>query len=61
VKPKLHLLAIDINAYMCDAPKLDLAVPDARAFAAEMQNAGIGLYNDVRVRTVLDAEATARR
>jgi len=59
VTPKLHVLAIGINAYRGDVPKLNLAVPDARAFAAEMRKAGVGLYSDVRARTVLDEEATA--
>ncbi len=73
VKPKLFVLAIGINAYEDNgwAPPgadhveyfapLDLAVGDAQTFAAEMQKAGAGLYGDgnVRVRTALDAEATA--
>jgi WD40 repeat protein len=57
VKPKLHIFAIGINAYSGNVPKLNLAVADAKAFAAEMQKAGAGLYGEVRVRTVLDAEA----
>ena len=40
-------------------PPLDLAVADAKAFAAEMQKAGAGLYSEVRVKTALDTEATA--
>ncbi len=58
VKPKLHVLAIGVNAYT-GVPKLNLAVADAKTFAAEMEQAGAGLYSDVRVRTVLDTEATA--
>ena len=58
VKPRLHILAIGINAYT-GAPKLNLAVADAKAFAAEMEKAAAGLYGDVRVRTVLDTDATA--
>ncbi len=58
VKPKLHILAIGIDAYT-GVPKLSLAVADAKAFAAEMEKAGAGLYGEVRVRTLLDAEADA--
>jgi hypothetical protein len=58
VKPKLHILAIGIDAYT-GVPKLNLAVADAKAFAVEMEKAGAGMYSEVRVRTVLDREATA--
>jgi WD40 repeat protein len=65
VKPKLHILAIGINAYVDkggpgDAgrfPPLNLAVADAKAFAADMQKAGTGLYADVRVTMALDTDA----
>ena len=59
VKPKLHILAIGIDAYAGRVPKLKLAVADAKAFAAELQKAGAGFYSEVRMRTALDAEATA--
>jgi hypothetical protein len=71
IKPTLHVLAIGINNYVDKGwvapgdtapslfPKLDLAVGDARTLAAELKKAGLGLYSDVRVRTVLDEEATA--
>jgi WD40 repeat protein len=58
-KPKLHILAIGINAYT-GAPKLSLAVLDAKSFAAEMQKAGAGMYSEVLARTVLDADAAAK-
>ncbi len=58
VKPKLHILAIGIDAYT-GVRKLELAVADAKAVAAELQKAGAGFYSDVRVRTALDEEATA--
>ncbi len=58
VKPKLHVLAIGINTYT-GVHKLELAVADAKAIAAELQKAGTGIYSDVRVQTALDAEATA--
>jgi WD40 repeat protein len=71
IKPKLHVLAIGINNYVDKGwvapgdsvsslfPKLDLAVGDAKAIASELKRAGAGLYRDVRVRTVLNGEATA--
>jgi WD40 repeat protein len=66
VKPQLHVLAIGINAYVDKGgngtgnfPPLKLAVTDAKAFAAEMQRAGTGLYSTVDVTEVLDTEATA--
>jgi WD40 repeat protein len=57
-KPKLHILAIGIDAYPGDL-KLNQAVEDAKALADEMRKAVGGVYSEVRVRTVLDAEATA--
>jgi WD40 repeat protein len=68
--PKLHVLAIGINDYVDRGgilpgetarryfAKLELAVGDAKAVAAELKKMGEGLYSDVRVRTVLDEEAT---
>jgi hypothetical protein len=73
VKPKLHILAIGINAYEDKGwaapgadkagyfPPLNLAVGDATAFAAEMKKAASRLYGEVRVRTALDREATPAR
>jgi hypothetical protein len=55
VKPKLYILAIGVNAYVDQGwtppgsskklsfPPLNLAVADAKTFAAEMQKAGAGL------------------
>ena len=69
-KPKLHVLAIGINKYVDKGgvalgesarsffPRLDLAVGDAKALAAELKKTGARLYSEVRVRTVLDEEAT---
>ena len=70
VKPKLHILAIGINAYEDKGwaapgsnevkafPPLGLAVGDAKAFAAEVEKAAGDLYGEVRVRTALEREAT---
>ena len=60
VKPALHILAIGIDDYAGDVPKLRLAVADAKALAAAMRKAGEGLYKGVRVRTVLNEEATGQ-
>jgi WD40 repeat protein len=69
VKPKLHVLAIGINAYVDKGapppavsgsfPPLSLAVSDARAFAAEMRKAGAGQYGEVLVAEALDADAAS--
>ena len=70
MKPKLHILAIGINDYVDTGwtppgfgrkffGKLKLAAGDAEVFAAKLQRAGEGMYSEVRVKTVLDAEATA--
>jgi WD40 repeat protein len=70
LKPKLHILAIGINAYEDRGwkrpgtdveeyfPRLGLAVADAQSFAAEMKRASEGFYSEVRVRTALDRQAT---
>jgi DNA-binding beta-propeller fold protein YncE len=69
-KPKLHILAIGINAYTDSGwkpdgqsetfafPALSLAVKDATAFGEDMKRAASGLYEEVRLTTVLDKEAT---
>ena len=70
VKPRLHVLAIGINAYVDRGwmppgdskpkmfPRLKLAVNDAISVGAEMERAAAGLYDGVLVTTVLDKEAT---
>jgi Caspase domain len=65
-KPKLHVLAIGINAYIDKGgtgsaehfPPLNLAVADARAFAGKMREAGAGLYGDVLITEAFDDAAT---
>jgi hypothetical protein len=71
VKANLHVLAIGINDYIDRGgiapgetetklfPPLGLAVSDAKALGVEFEKAGTGVYGAVRVRTVLDDEATA--
>jgi uncharacterized caspase-like protein len=68
-KPKLHILAIGINAYVDKgwAPPgepsmgfgpLGLAVKDATAYAAAMKQAAAGMYDEVRVTHALDRDAS---
>jgi hypothetical protein len=69
VRPKLHILAIGINAYVDKgwaAPgkgplafgPLGLAVKDATTFSDSMKKASAGLYEEVRVTLALDKGAT---
>lgn len=69
IKPTLHILAIGINDYTDKGwtppgsldtlrfPPLLLAANDAKSFVAKMQQAGSGLYGDVRVALALDSQA----
>jgi WD40 repeat protein len=69
-KPRLHVLAIGINAYVDRGWRpagqsetyaflpLALAVDDAKAIGDGLKLAASGLYADVRLTTVTDAEAT---
>jgi WD40 repeat protein len=68
-RPKLHILAIGINEYVDRGwapagaqPKgfgpLALAVKDATVFAASLNQAAAGLYDEVRVTLALDKDAT---
>ncbi|MGO9172414.1 MAG: eIF2A-related protein [Rhodomicrobium sp.] len=64
-KGKLYVLAVGINRYVDRGwehsrfPPLRQAVRDAKAFAAEMQKAGAGMYSEVRVWLAPNADATA--
>ena len=61
-KPKLHVVAIGINAYKDDIFRpLRHAVADAKAFGAAFKLAAEGLYAGAEVTYVLDSEATAAR
>jgi hypothetical protein len=57
--PRLYVLAVGINDYWDGKLKLTYAVPDARSLASALREAGKGLYEDVIVTEVLDADATA--
>jgi hypothetical protein len=69
-RPKLHILAIGINSYVdrgwtppgkngpLHFAPLGLAVKDAKTFADDFKRAAAELYEEVRVTTVLDRDAT---
>lgn len=69
-KPKLHVLAIGINAYidkgwtppgktaLLKFPPLNLAVKDATALAVALKQAGVGQYSEIKVTLALDHDAT---
>ncbi len=69
-KPRLHVLAIGINAYTDQGwrppgatqavrfPKLELATRDATTIANDLKQAAAGLYSDVRITLALDHDAT---
>jgi hypothetical protein len=60
IKPKLYVLAVGVGNYRSkDIPRLDLAVKDARDFAAAMQKQAGKLYRQVEVRLLTDEKATA--
>jgi hypothetical protein len=70
IKPKLHVLAIGINAYLDKGwmppgsyravafPPLKLAVSDARGLAEALKRAGVEQYVEVKVTEALDSNAT---
>ena len=58
-RPRLYVLAIGINDYWDGTLRLNFAVPDAKALADGLRQAGEGIYEKVEVRPVLDADATA--
>lgn len=57
-KPKLYILAVGISQYSISDFNLGLAAKDARDFVAVMQRQKGGLYRDVEVKILTDAEAT---
>ena len=57
-KPKLYLLAVGVGAYANPAFKLDLPAKDARDTAASWKAQKGGLYRDVEVKLLTDAQAT---
>lgn len=57
-KPRLFVLAVGVNDYYDGRLKLNFAASDARSVAAAFDQAGKGLYDEVRTTTVLDADVT---
>jgi WD40 repeat protein len=57
-KPKLYLLAVGVGTYANPAFKLDLPAKDARDVAASWKAQKGGLYRDVEVKLLTDAQAT---
>jgi WD40 repeat protein len=58
VKPKLYVLAVGVSAYQDPAMRLGFPAKDARDFAQAMQRQRGGLYRDVEVKILTDAQAT---
>jgi WD40 repeat protein len=56
--PKLHVLSVGVNKYWDGRMWLTYAVPDARAIADALKQAGRSLYRAVEVNEVLDADVT---
>ncbi len=61
VPPRLYVLVVGINDYLDASLKLTYAVPDAKALAAALKDAGQGHYEEVIVTHVLDGDATASK
>jgi WD40 repeat protein len=58
-KPTLHVLAIGVDAYRSKIfSRLNFAAQDARATGDALKMAAGGLYENVRVTTLIDQEAT---
>ena len=56
---KLHVLTVGVNDYFDSRLRLSYAVPDAKALGDALKKAGNGIYGEVEVTTVLDADVTA--
>ncbi|MES3022139.1 MAG: hypothetical protein V4857_11230 [Pseudomonadota bacterium] len=60
IKPKLYVLAVGVGAYQHkDITPLALAAKDARDFAGALGRQQGGLYREVEVKLLVDAQATA--
>ena len=58
VKPKLYILAVGVSKYANADYNLDYAAKDAKDFAAAMQAQQGGIYREVVVKSLTDADAT---
>ncbi|EGP09588.1 polysaccharide deacetylase [Bradyrhizobiaceae bacterium SG-6C] len=59
--PTLYVLAVGVNDYFDGRLRLSYAVPDAKALAEGLVKTGAGLYSDVHVTRVLDADVTREK
>jgi hypothetical protein len=59
-RPKMHILAVGVSDYARKDWHLQYPVKDAEALVDLLKGAARGLYQDVNVTLVLDAEATAK-
>lgn len=57
-RPRLFVLAVGVNNYWDSKLHLNFAVPDAKSMAAGFQQAKGGLYEQVNVTTLLDADVS---
>jgi WD40 repeat protein len=58
VKPNLYILAIGVSLYQDKNLTLQFAAKDAKDFAQALEKQKGGLYRDVKVRLLTDAQAT---
>ena len=58
VKPKLYILAVGVSKYQNADYNLGYAAKDAKDFAAAMQAQQGGIYREVVVKSLTDADAT---
>ncbi len=58
VQPRLYLLAVGVSAYKDSGLTLKYAAKDAKDYAAAVQKQKGGLYREVTVKLLTDAEAT---
>lgn len=58
IKPKLYVLAVGVSNYANATYNLDFPAKDARDFSDVMQKQNGGLYREVVVKTLTDADAT---
>jgi hypothetical protein len=58
MKPKLYVLAVGVGAYRDPGMHLRFPAKDARDFAQAMQRQRGGLYRDVEVKILTDAQAS---
>jgi WD40 repeat protein len=56
--PDLHLLVVGINRYRDRALQLRYAVPDGQAFTTAMHTTAASLFEEIRVTTLFDDQAT---